>query len=156
VGIILIPGDRRFERAWSKARHGEKRIWVDFERDVVFIWSASEQLEEFACYVPEEAGKIRQLRIGGVWVTPHQPGAGPGPYTTAPPPQQVKLLKSAVMRGIGLFGGLKELFVWPEQGWGGAPVSGAGAEMVKGDIMEVLRREKEKLPKRTGELLGLL
>lgn len=169
AGINLVPRDEPFEVEWKKGRFGEKRIWVDFKNDVLFIWNAERQvptevtqqqwphrLELFARYVPEETAKIRRLGISGAWDITRQTiyGPGPGHYNTAVVTvhPSLALLKSTVTRGIKLFGGLKELLVWSQEAVTCAPVRGAEAERVRGEIVDVLTREKERFPEWAGPL----
>ncbi|KAF4627617.1 hypothetical protein G7Y89_g10537 [Cudoniella acicularis] len=73
LGAVLsaiIP----FIKRWKKFSLGEKKIWIDFERDVVFldVWHRT-GLEEclsrklFQEFVPDEVSRIKRLGFGGGW-----------------------------------------------------------------------------------------
>ena len=81
----LIPGseDQRWEKEWKEGRCGEKRIWVDFENDILFLWNprtmvrrlypaGAEQsvgckIERFAALPDEYRNKIRRLALSVEW-----------------------------------------------------------------------------------------
>jgi len=80
VDIGLPHGDAR--KDWERRKLGERGIWVDFERDVVFVDSITPEdrrtdvlyptlhlteLTWFALCAEKEAKKITRLAVGGHW-----------------------------------------------------------------------------------------
>jgi hypothetical protein len=71
--------DKEFAEAWQKAGHRQKRIWVDYEIDTVFMplekrmytlyprISSQNALEILAAYAAEEVNKIRWLALSEDW-----------------------------------------------------------------------------------------
>jgi hypothetical protein len=80
--IALIQGDPDARADWHRRKLGERGIWVDFERDIVFIDSIAPEdrrsnvlsptlmyteLGWFTACAKEEAKKIKRLAVGGRW-----------------------------------------------------------------------------------------
>lgn len=77
--LALEPNDKK---EWDKKGLGEKRIWVDFERDIIFVeaiwrprkYSKCAQLNPLGLlrrYAPEDSNKIQRLAIGATWNWPY-------------------------------------------------------------------------------------
>jgi hypothetical protein len=74
---------RTAHQEWHRRKLWEKRIWVDFERDIIFVdtlrrrplsWDRTrvdgDPLVFMKKYAKEETSKIRRLAVGGRWVMP--------------------------------------------------------------------------------------
>lgn len=67
--------DTKFADAWQKAGYGEKRIWVNFEIDTIFValgqthylGCPGDILTMLTCYAKEEVKKIKWLAFSKHW-----------------------------------------------------------------------------------------
>jgi hypothetical protein len=170
AGTNLIPRDMPFKEEWVKGRFGEKRIWVDFKRDVIFIFSEDGQLggcghphsrpfqlDLFAEYAKEEVGKIARLAIAGTWYgLKSLGGMAEGPFGRAPiglAPMGPDLMRRLMEGMFGKFRALRELVVWhSDMVILNRHYVKRSSEQVKREILDVLRKEKERDVEWTAEL----
>lgn len=169
AGTNLIPGDMLFEDEWIKGRFGEKRIWVDFKRDVIFIFAEDGELgrcghphswpfrlDRFVEYAKEEVGKIARLAIAGTWYGLSPTGMAEGPFglvsigMASLGPDLMKRLKKGK---FGKFETLRELVVWHSDLFTlNRHYVTRSSEQVKREILDELRQEKERDVEWTAEL----
>ncbi|KAH8676439.1 hypothetical protein BGZ60DRAFT_428962 [Tricladium varicosporioides] len=75
-GMHWMDGNRQFKERWERYELGEKKIWVDFKRDVVFlefihIFNIQNFMQILSYFMKDgnggSLGRIRRLGIGGAW-----------------------------------------------------------------------------------------
>ncbi|KAH6666101.1 hypothetical protein B0J14DRAFT_605312 [Halenospora varia] len=150
-GVHWMDGNRQFKERWERYGLGEKTIWVDFRRDVVFleviniirIQNLMQVLWHFVAARDEGGlGRIRRLGIGGRW------GSQGAQWHN-----EIKAVVEQPKFGR-TFGSVEELFVWDncEVMWEGAePRRGTVYEVSKKDLVErKVREDLEGMKKKKG------
>ncbi|KAF4634256.1 hypothetical protein G7Y89_g3839 [Cudoniella acicularis] len=105
-GGHLLPVRHLVKKKWERMQIFEKRIWIDFERDVVFLnmngvfFESHLEQQRFTNYAGEDAKKIRRLGLGGVTTW-----ASSGMITLFPQAYEIS-------RGMRAFEGLEELLIY--------------------------------------------
>jgi hypothetical protein len=154
AGKNLVPNDQQFQEQWMKGGFGQPKVWLDFERDVIFIDRGKEYIGQFGGTAPttvmdhvihhakEDMKKIKNLAMRGTWgldrPIQHPRHRGLGTFLLA----TVKELTS-----------LKNLVVYhSDQLSDAAPIIRKEADEVLLEILEALKKRKEVSPNWTAEL----
>lgn len=170
AGRNILSIDPDFTALFNASGLNQKRTWVDWKRDTIFVVRGDQSfvemrsvygepffLEVLAGYGGDDSEKIQRLAVAGHW-TPNPDRA-----------DQHKKLKEALVESVQLFPGLKELIIYhtdvswedfvsiPEEDdeaarrWAAALVRREEWE-VQEEIVRVLEEEKEKDDKWTTAL----
>ncbi|KAF4627221.1 hypothetical protein G7Y89_g10936 [Cudoniella acicularis] len=135
-------GDRELDR------EGERRVWVDFKRDMVLLNALGRKhygnyLEKYfalgtlTAYCKNDAPKIRNLGIAGFWFLDTEPESPPWWW------RSTSIMKDMIgLPGwLNSFGCLEKLYLWDDMKFR-APLSRGIYEMM--DYQEVVKREVVK------------